>query len=87
MHMKEAIGTSLMIIATNSLIGFTGDLGHFQIDWSFLLKVTAIAVSGGFLGAFLGTKIDGAKLKKGFGWFVLVMGGSILLKELLFQGK
>jgi uncharacterized membrane protein YfcA len=87
LHMKEAVGTSLMIISMNSLVGFTGDLGHFQIDWSFLLKVTAIAMSGVFLGIYLSTKIDGAKLKNGFGWFVLIMGCSILLKELLFQGK
>ncbi len=81
--MKEAVGTSLMIIAMNSLVGFTGDLGHFQIDWLFLLKVTMIAITGLFFGIFLGKRLDGSKLKKGFGWFVLIMGGYILIKELL----
>ena len=81
--MKEAVGTSLMIIAMNSLVGFSGDLGHFQIDWPFLLKVTAIAIAGVFFGIFLSTKINGSKLKKGFGWFVLTMGSYILLKELI----
>ena len=80
--MKEAVGTSLMIIALNSLVGFVGDLGHFQINWPFLLKVTAIAIAGVFLGIFLSTKIDGGKLKKGFGWFVLIMGGYIILKTI-----
>jgi uncharacterized membrane protein YfcA len=80
--MKEAVGTSLMIIALNSLVGFAGDLGHFQIDWPFLLKVTSIAIVGVFSGSFLSTKIDGEKLKKGFGWFVFIMGGYIILKEL-----
>lgn len=84
--MKEAVGTSLMIIALNSLVGFVGDLGHFQINWPFLLKVTAIAIAGVFLGIFLSTKIDGEKLKKGFGWFVLIMGGYIVLKELFLKG-
>jgi len=84
--MKEAVGTSLMIIALNSLIGFTGDLGHFLIDWPFLLKVTAVAILGVFSGIVLSKKINGTKLKKGFGWFVLVMGGYILLKELLLKG-
>ena len=83
--MKEAVGTSLMIIALNSLVGFAGDLGHFQIDWPFLLKVTSIAIAGIFLGSFLSTKIDSEKLKKGFGWFVLVMAGYIMLKELLLK--
>jgi uncharacterized membrane protein YfcA len=83
LRMKEAVGTSLMIIAMNSLVGFSGDLGHFQIDWPFLLKVTAIAIAGVFFGIFLCTKINGSKLKKGFGWFVLTMGSYILLKELI----
>jgi uncharacterized membrane protein YfcA len=81
--MKEAVGTSLMIIAMNSLVGFTGDLGHFQIDWPFLLMVTAIAIAGVFIGTFLSKKINGLKLKRGFGWFVLMMGTYILIKELL----
>lgn len=81
--MKEAVGTSLLIIAMNSLVGFTGDLGHFQIEWLFLFKVTGIALVGLFFGIFLSKKVDGSKLKKGFGWFVLIMGGFILIKELL----
>lgn len=72
--MKKAIGTSLLIIALNSLIGFTGDLGHFDIQWKFLLLVTAIAITGLFIGNYFSKKISGEKLKKGFGWFVLVMG-------------
>lgn len=84
--MKKAIGTSLMIIALNSLIGFTGDLGHFNIDWSFLAIVTSIAVAGIFLGGALGKNLSGAKLKKGFGWFVLIMGVYIIVKELFFSG-
>jgi len=83
MPMKEAVGTSLLIIALNSLIGFTGDLGHVAIDWKFLISITLIAVAGIFLGGFLAKKIDGEKLKKTFGWFVLVMGIYILVKEIL----
>lgn len=83
--MKEAVGTSLLIIALNSLIGFTGDLGHFKIDWAFLIRITAIAIAGIFIGGALNTKINGAKLKKGFGWFVLIMGIYIITKELLFN--
>lgn len=83
LSMKEAVGTSLMIIALNSLIGFAGDLGHHQIDWFFLLKITAIAISGLFIGLYLSRNIDGGKLKKAFGWFVLLMGIFIIIKELL----
>jgi uncharacterized membrane protein YfcA len=83
--MKEAVGTSLMIIAAKSLIGFTGDLGHFTIDWNLLLTVSAIAIAGIFLGNYLSLKIVGSKLKKGFGWFVLIMGIYIIMKELFFS--
>lgn len=83
--MKQAIGTSLLIIAMNSLIGFTGDLGHFDIDWQFLATITLIAISGIFIGGALGKKIHGEKLKKAFGWFVLAMGIYILVKETLLS--
>lgn len=83
--MKEAVGTSLFIIALNSLIGFTGDIGHFTMDWLFLFKVTTIAISGTFVGAFIGKKLSGEKLKKGFGWFVLIMGIYILTREIFFS--
>ncbi len=83
--MKEAIGTSLFIIALNSLIGFTGDLGHFTIDWFFLFKITCIAIAGIFIGGFISKKISGDKLKKGFGWFVLVMGIYIIVKEVFWN--
>ena len=83
--MKEAVGTSLLIIALNSLIGFTGDLGHFVMDWIFLGKITIIAVVGIFVGGYLSKKIDGVKLKKAFGWFVLIMGVYILIKEIFLK--
>jgi len=83
--MKQAVGTSLLIIAAKSLIGFTGDLGHTVMDWKLLGIVTLLAVIGIFIGNGLSHKIDGDKLKKGFGWFVLVMGIYIIAKELFFQ--
>jgi uncharacterized membrane protein YfcA len=86
--MKQAVGTSLLIIAAKSLIGFTGDVmeNSSQMDWSLLSVVTALAIAGIFIGNRLSKKIDGAALKKGFGWFVLVMGIYIIVKELVFPG-
>jgi uncharacterized membrane protein YfcA len=80
--MKQAIGTSLLIIAAKSLIGFTGDLSNYTMDWKLLLTVTLLAIAGIFIGDAWSKKIDGNKLKKGFGWFVLVMGFYIIFKEL-----
>lgn len=79
--MKEAVGTSLVIIAAKSLIGFTGELGHGEIEWGFILLVTAFAVVGIFIGMAISKRIKGEKLKPAFGWFVLVMGVYIFLKE------
>lgn len=83
--MKKAVGTSLLIIALNSLIGFTGDLAHVKIDWKFLAIITTIGVAGIFIGGALAKKIESNKLKRAFGWFVLVMGIYIIIKELLFS--
>ncbi|WP_395627587.1 sulfite exporter TauE/SafE family protein [Daejeonella sp.] len=85
MPMKLAVGTSLFIIAAKSLIGFIGDLQGAQlIDWKLLGTFTGLAVFGIFIGIYLSKKISGDKLKKSFGWFVLVMGIYIFVKELFF---
>lgn len=85
--MKMAVGTSLLIIAAKSLIGFLGDLSSnaANMDWSLLMIVTVLAIGGIFVGNALSGKIDGNKLKKGFGWFVLVMGVYIIINELFLK--
>lgn len=79
--MKEAVASSLTIITINSLIGFTGDLENFDINWNFLLPFSILPVLGVFLGIWLQRFIDGPKLKKSFGWFVLFMGVYIIFRE------
>lgn len=84
--MKLAVGTSLSIIALNSLIGFTGDLSAgVPIAWPFLLGFLAFALAGIVLGTYLGRFIPGARLRPAFGWLTLAMGSFILAKELLFR--
>tara|TARA_B100000767_G_scaffold43493_1_gene37456 strand:- start:107 stop:904 length:798 start_codon:yes stop_codon:yes gene_type:complete len=80
--MKRAVATSLLIIAVKSLIGFLGDLGNIDINWSFLLSFTSISVLGIILGIWLNNFIDSKKLKKLFGYFVLLMSIFIIIKEL-----
>jgi uncharacterized membrane protein YfcA len=83
--MKQAVGTSLLIIALKSLIGFTGDLGSgLSIDYNFMLMFSGFAIVGIVLGSYLTKFIPNEKLKPAFGWFVLIMGVYILGKELLF---
>ncbi|MBS1775871.1 MAG: sulfite exporter TauE/SafE family protein [Bacteroidetes bacterium] len=83
--MKTAIGTSLLIISINSLTGFLFSLHHTIIDWKFLLVISSIAIIGILIGSFISTKIDGKKLKPAFGWFVLVMGIYIIIKETILK--
>jgi uncharacterized membrane protein YfcA len=83
--MKQAVATSLVIIAAKSLIGFLGEGGDTPIDWPFLGAISGFAILGIFIGMSLSRKIDGEKLKPAFGWFVLIMGIGIILKETFLQ--
>ena len=79
---KKAIGTSLFIVTVNSLVGFTADLGHYPIDWVFLTKILGFTLAGVVIGSIIGPHIAASRLKKGFGWFILMMGLFILAKEI-----
>ena len=83
--MKKAIATSLVIISIKSLVGFTGDLLHTSVDWSFLSKIILLATLGIITGNYLNKKMEGAKLKKGFGFFVLAMAIIILIEQFCFS--
>jgi hypothetical protein len=80
--MKKAIGTSLVIISFNSLIGFVFSVSYMKIDWGLLLSITGIAIAGIIIGSQWSKKIDGKKLKPAFGWFILIMGIYIVIKEI-----
>ena len=80
--MKKAVGTSLVIITINSLIGFIGDVQTLEIEWTFLLTFTIISILGIVIGIFISKFISGERLKKGFGYFTLLMAFYILYKEI-----
>ncbi|RYG50637.1 MAG: sulfite exporter TauE/SafE family protein [Chitinophagaceae bacterium] len=83
--MKTAVGTSLLIIAMNSLSGFIADAGQYEVRWPLLLTISAIAIAGVITGGLLSTKIEGNKLKKGFAWFILLVAIYILARELFLK--
>ena len=85
-EMKVAVGTSLIIIAIKSLMGFfLGDALTMEIDWKFLGLFTGLSFIGIFIGSYLSNFIDGNKLKKGFGYFILVMAAFIFYMEFFAQ--
>jgi uncharacterized membrane protein YfcA len=82
--MKVAVGTSLLIIAAKSLIGFFAESHEVAVDWVLLSLVSAFAVLGMLVGTSIAKHIDGEKIKPMFGWFTLVMGVYILIKEIFY---
>ncbi len=82
MSMEVAVGTSLFIITVKSLVGFFGAMGSgVEMNWALILPFMALTIVGSYLGTRLRSRIQGATLKRLFGWFVLIMGVVILLKE------
>ncbi|MCU0342843.1 MAG: sulfite exporter TauE/SafE family protein [Ignavibacterium sp.] len=86
LDMKTAVGTSLLIISVNTLVGFLGDLTtSIVLDWNLLFLFTILALIGIYIGITISKSIDDKKLKPIFGWFVLIMGIYIISKELIFK--
>ncbi|MFP2996591.1 sulfite exporter TauE/SafE family protein [Spongiivirga sp. MCCC 1A20706] len=81
--MKKAVGTSLVIIAVNSLIGFSGDVQNLDIEWVFLLIFSLLTLIGVLIGGKLSKYVPNKKLKRSFGYFILIMSFYIIYKELL----
>jgi len=78
---KTAIGTALVIITINSLFSFLTSYGSTDLDWLLLVKFSLGAIVGIIIGTRLSQKIQGAYLKKIFGWFVLTISFYIVYKE------
>jgi len=83
--MKTAVGTSLFIIAINSLLGFVFSLKQFDYNWMLLFTFTILSIAGLFIGIRLSNKIPGLRLKQVFGYFVTLMGLYIILKEIFLK--
>jgi uncharacterized membrane protein YfcA len=81
--MARAVGTSLLIIASNALVGFASDNSvRPHADWPLLLQGTAIAAVGMLIGSALSTHVPAARLRQGFGVFLLAMGAWMLWRSL-----
>jgi uncharacterized membrane protein YfcA len=84
--MKMAVGTSLFIIAVNSLLSFSGDLlNKTAIDWQFLVYFTFIATIGIILGSYFSQKVSGSRIRIVFGYFLVCIAFFILVKELILR--
>jgi uncharacterized protein len=79
--MKQAVGTSLLVIAMNSVSGFAGYLGQVEVPWSFMAGFTAVAVAGILAGTYLVRFVSQRALKQAFAAFLIVMGSFILYRN------
>jgi uncharacterized membrane protein YfcA len=82
--MKKAIGTSLLIICVNSMIGLLSHLsGTLLLDWPFLFIFSSLSVAGILVGMYISKFVPGRKLKPAFGWFILCIGAFIISQQLI----
>ena len=82
--MTAAVGTSLLVISMKSFAGLAGYLTSVSLDWPLVAAVTAAAIAGSFIGVRLTSVVPEQALRKGFGYFVLLMGAFVLSQELPF---
>lgn len=80
--MSAAVGTSLLVIAMKSGAGLAGYLLSVHIDWAVVVAFAAVAIGGSVMGARLSGRVSEAQLRRGFGYFVLVMGALVMVQEL-----
>ncbi|MDQ3518730.1 MAG: sulfite exporter TauE/SafE family protein [Gemmatimonadota bacterium] len=79
--MKQAVGTSLLVIAMNSFSGFLGYVGRVEIPWGLMALFTFIAIAGILVGTHLVRFVSQWALKRAFAAFLVVMGALILYQN------
>lgn len=77
--MKQAVGTSLLIISFNSFSGFLGYVNQIKLDWNLIISLTLAASVGIVIGSYLSKFISAESLQKAFGYFVLVVAIFVLI--------
>jgi len=80
--LHTAIGTSLAIIAINSLSGFAGHLSAFEFNIIPLISLLAVMVAGSFIGTSAALRVNGQSLQKAFAFLILATGIFVVLKNL-----
>lgn len=81
--MKRAVGTSLLVIAMNSMSGFLAYAGTVPIDWRYTALFTALAIAGVFAGSSMVKYLSQSGLKRAFAIFLIGVAAFILLQSAL----
>lgn len=83
LSMKEAVGTSLSIVALKSFAGFAGYAGAVEIDYMLMANFTVIAIAGSFIGSHISHRLPAALLQRSFGLFLVLVASYIIVKTLI----
>lgn len=79
---RQAVGTSLVVIAMNSLAGFLGHLGGPPLDFGLIAAFVITGLAGTFAGARLTRWIQPVYLRRIFAMFVMVLAVFLLADNL-----
>ena len=76
--MKQAVGTSLVVIAMNAASGYAGYAGRVAVPWGTVAAFTAVAIGGILLGTLLVHHVSAAALRRGFALFLVLLGALVV---------
>jgi hypothetical protein len=79
--MRQAVGTSLLVIAMNSAAGFAGYWGRVEVRWGFLALFTAVAIAGILVGTRLSRSVPQQALRRAFAVLLVIVAGFILYQN------
>ncbi|MEK7706370.1 MAG: sulfite exporter TauE/SafE family protein [Verrucomicrobiota bacterium] len=75
---KQAVGTSLLVIIPTALMGSYKHFTQGNIEWRTALSLAPLAIAGSYFGAWLTTHIAADNLKRAFGGFIILVGMKLL---------
>ena len=81
--LRQAVGSSLLIITLNALSGFAGYIGQEAIDWRLVSLFTGVAAVGALLGTRLNRRVPQVRIKQGFALLILTLGTYLVIRQIL----
>lgn len=82
LSLRQAVGTSLLIITGTCVVGFLGYLGHVRLDWTAMAFVAAGTLPGIALGGYLHQFVPQSILRRGFAALLVIIAAFIFIENL-----